>query len=190
MPNFTRKTNRLSYKDLYKGGYWYFVTICTENRLNMFVEEGLPLHPQDLMPKQDKFNLNILGKIVEEEIIDLKNKFVGVMIEEFVVMPNHLHLIISMDPYCTRINSDIQILLGDVVGALKAYAQKEIREFVWDGGVNPPLREGVNYDKIWQKSFYDHIIRDEKDLDRVSEYILYNPAKWHLDSLNPANQKF
>jgi putative transposase len=204
MPNFTRKSNRLSLKELYRGGYWYFVTICTENRLNIFVEEGLPLHPQDLVVSQNKFILNIFGKIVEEEILGLKNKFIGVAVEDFVIMPNHLHLIISMNPGSSRINSDIEVSLGEVVGSLKAHTQKKIRELVKDGGVesgnefggvdtkcgnggvNPPLR---NYNKIWKKSFFDHIIRDEKDLDRIQEYILYNPAKWNLDSLNPINQK-
>jgi len=84
------------------------------------------------------------------------------------------------------------ISLGDVVGLLKAYTQKRVRdELNKNGGINPPLRniKGVNFHKIWQKSFYDHIIRNDNDLLRIQEYIINNPINWELDSLNPTNLK-
>jgi REP element-mobilizing transposase RayT len=57
------------------------------------------------------------------------------------------------------------------------------------GGINPPLQNAkeVNLHKIWQKSFYDHIIRNDTDLLRIQEYIMNNPINWELDTLNPNN---
>jgi putative transposase len=49
--------------------------------------------------------------------------------------------------------------------------------------------KGFNYHKIWQKSYYDHVIRNGEDLDRIRQYIIENPAKWELDELNPTNVK-
>jgi len=179
-----RQYNRLS-KELYTGGFWYFVTICTYDMKCIFVAEGLSL-------QDNKFILNSLGKIVEQEILNLENNFRKTKVENYIIMPNHTHLIISIDEGATRVNFQKMISLGDVVGLLKAYTQKRVRdELNKNGGINPPLRniKGVNFHKIWQKSFYDHIIRNDNDLLRIQEYIINNPINWELDSLNPPNLK-
>ena len=177
-----RQPHRLS-KELYLGGYCYFVTICTENKSNIFVAEGLSL-------QKNKFKLNSLGEMVEQEILNLENKFRKTKVENYIIMPNHIHLIISIDENATRIDSKTIISLGDVIGSLKAYSQKRIRDLLnTNGGINPPLRNtgNLNYHKIWQKSFYDHIIRNETDLLRIQNYIINNPINWQLDSLHPDN---
>jgi putative transposase len=177
-----RQINRLS-KALYLGGYWYFVTICTENKSNIFVAEGLSL-------QENKFKLNSLGKMVEQEILNLENKFRKTKVENYIIMPNHIHLIISIDENATRIDSKKIISLGDVIGLLKAYSQKRIRDLLnANGGINPPLRNtgNLNYYKIWQKSFYDHIIRNETNLLKIQNYITNNLINWQLDSLHPDN---
>ena len=177
-----RQRHRLS-KELYLGGYWYFVTLCVENKSNVFVAEGLSL-------QDNKFKLNSLGEMVEKEIVNLENKFSKIKVENYIIMPNHIHLIISIDEGATRINSKKIISLGDVVGLLKAYTQKRIRDLLnANGGINPPLRntKEINLHKMWQKSFYDHIIRNETDLLRIQNYIVNNPINWQLDSLHPDN---
>jgi REP element-mobilizing transposase RayT len=156
---FRRKYNRLS-SELYTGGYWYFVTICTTYKQCIFVAEGLPL-------QDNRFVLSPVGRIVESHLKSLSQKYSGVSLEDYVIMPNHIHAIISIE-------EDGQMSLSEIMRRLKAHVQVEVRE---------KIREGLSLHKMWQKSFYDHIIRDDEDLMRIQEYIENNPKKWELDSL-------
>ena len=78
------------------------------------------------------------------------------MLDKYVIMPNHVHMILSL-------NEDSIIPLSQIVGSFKAGVSREI---------------GFS---VWQRSFYDHIIRSEADYKRICEYIENNPAKWALD---------
>ena len=174
-----RKPNRLP-SELYQGGYWYFVTICTAVRTPIFVEES-DLSQLDEYITDDTFELNIFGQIIQDVLDILPQKFRKIDIEESVIMPDHVHLILSMGEDTHRVSNGNHVDLSEVIGSLKAYTQKSIREYVStlgkvSGGINPPLRTEVNYHKIWQKSFYDHIIRDDVDLARVRQYIRSNPV--------------
>ena len=156
LPN--RKPTRLRDYDYGKDGY-YFITICTKDRQNILSEivgEGFPL-PQ----------LTVYGKIAEKYILSVNRKYPHINTEKYVVMPNHIHIIFSVnndgrgDPSPTIINA---------VGWLKYSVTKQINQICGNIG-----------NKIFQRSFYDHIIRGEKDYLEIWEYIENNPQKWEED---------
>jgi putative transposase len=185
-------------KELYQSGRWYFVTICTQGKQCIFVEEGSCLPNPDY--PYPKFKLNKFGKIIENKIQNLPNYY-NLLIDEYTIMPNHIHLIIG--------NNDQSI--SKIISGFKSFCYKEIKKVTeastldGDQEVSPTntiSEEKTNnsdesiaatkclikkHNTIWQKSFYDHIIRNETDLQRIREYIICNPLNWHLDSLNPSS---
>jgi putative transposase len=87
------------------------------------------------------------------------------VLDEFVVMPNHVHLIVGLG---TKARQASPLRLGTVIGSLKAGSSRAVGE------------------ALWQHGYYEHIVRDEDDLARVREYIATNPIRWALDPENPA----
>ena len=153
-----RKPTRLKDYDYSADGY-YFITICTKDRQNILSEivgEGFPL-PQ----------LTMCGKIAERYILSVNKKYPNIKTEKFVIMPNHIHIIFSVNndgrgnPSPTIVNA---------VGWLKYSITKQINQIYGSVG-----------NKIFQRSFYDHIIRGEKDYLEIWEYIDNNPQKWEED---------
>jgi REP element-mobilizing transposase RayT len=87
-------------------------------------------------------------------------------VDAFVVMPNHVHLVVGLRGEA-RARQASPLQLGHVVGSVKSGSSREA---------------GLG---LWQRGYYDHVIRDEADLERVREYIGTNPARWELDPENP-----
>ena len=150
-----RKQTRLKDYDYSQNGY-YFITICTHNRHNLFGEIvgatlcGRPNNPD---------------KMIEKWLLELENKFDGVKICEYIIMPNHLHFIIS------KTGDHAGSPLRDIVGWFKTMTTNEYIENV-KNNMFPPFDK-----KIWQRNYYEHIIRDESDYIETKEYILNNPLK-------------
>ena len=157
--NKYRKINRLIKYDYSQPGY-YFVTICTSNRVECFgnVENGVMVLNQD-------------GQAAEKHWIDSPAHYKNVDIDEFIVMPNHLHGIIIIKD--SKIEG-LQNNLSKIVGSYKNVVTKEIH------------KKG-NQNFAWQASFYDHVIRKDESLDKIREYIKNNPLKWELDRNNLSN---
>ena len=188
----TRKSPRLEEYDYSSAGI-YVVTICTKNRECFFgdVIDG-------------RMELNNAGKKVKELWSIIPNKFENVEIDAFVVMPNHLHGIVIIGKEGDVVKS---VAIGpDAINRVPTPAANE------GGGVtgayNPMLsmnslsriirwykgRCTFEIKKIdnpgyfeWQGRFYDHIVRNKKDLKKIREYIQTNPQKWASDQLNPKN---
>ena len=159
----------------------YFITICTENRIEYFgkIKHGI-------------ICLNQYGSIICQEIYKTPLIRKNVIIDEFVVMPNHIHLILEINntllnngsrrdeapprlyigehPNMSRISPKPNSL-SSIIGSLKSIITKQIHQ------------NGL-IDFQWQSRFYDHIIRDEKDLYRIKEYIRNNPLNWYRDRNN------
>jgi putative transposase len=94
----------------------------------------------------------------------------GTVLDEFVIMPNHIHALVQLTGTTTSLSA--------VIGAFKSQS------------TNAAHSAGVLADaKLWQRGFHDHVVRDEAGLDRLREYIANNPLKWHLDRENPANRQ-
>ena len=141
---FERKNPRLKDFDYTLGGY-YFITICTKNKAHYFGE---------IMNEEMKNN--DIGKLAYNCIEKIEEIYKTVKIDKFVVMPNHIHMIMI-------INKETENSIYRVIKQYKEYITKQIKE------------------SIWQKSYYDHIIRNEKDYLRIWQYIDENILKWSLD---------
>lgn len=169
----------------------YFVTICTQDRACLFgdVVAGA-------------MGLNAAGQMVAASWDGIAARFSGVEIDQFVVMPNHLHGILVLPDAdaaasgaatrgaATRAaptvgaplvgtHRDTAARLGDIVGAFKSLATNGYIAGVKTSGW-PEFRG-----RLWQRNYYEHVIRDRAALDRIRRYVDDNPARWELDDDNP-----
>jgi REP element-mobilizing transposase RayT len=167
-----RKPNRLRNYDYSQGGY-YFVTICTQSRIEFFgeIQNGAMV-------------LNENGKIAEKVWIGIPEHFGNVELDEFVVMPNHIHgiIVVKKDIVGNRHACSLQKrqyqTIPVVVGSYKSAVTRNIRKIKSSGS-------GF----VWQKSFYDHIIRDGSSLNRIREYVINNSIQWDTDVENTKSQE-
>ncbi len=181
-----RRSLRLKGYDYAMAGA-YFVTICTQDRACLFgnVAAGAMC-------------LNEAGQMVAALWDGIAARFSSVEIDQFVVMPNHLHgILVLPDTDASGATTRVaptgpsivgaplvgvpvtRVRLGDVVGAFKSLAT-----IGYIGGVKangwPEFRG-----RLWQRNYYEHIIRDEAALNRVRRYIDDNPVRWEFDDENP-----
>jgi putative transposase len=177
------KTARHEAWDYSKDGF-YFVTICTEKRKIFFgdIKNGLMV-------------LNEVGEVVKREWLKTEEIRENVKLDEFVVMPNHIHGIIqiiqarTVETHCNaslpnekyiyqeyKNNFGPQIdNLSTIIRGLKGAAKNIINS-------NFPM---INF--AWQERFNDRIIRNDIELNKIRQYIIDNPLKWDLDRNNPKN---
>ena len=154
----TRKDIRLRDYDYSQRGA-YFVTICTQNRRNVFWRSA-PVG-QGLCPC-----LSAQGCIAKEELELLADRFPSVRLDKYVVMDNHVHVLLTL----TRQGQSPCPTLGAVIGAYKSITTKRIN-----------MMQGTPGEKLWQFRYYDHIIRDDNDFLTRWAYIDANPARWQED---------
>ena len=162
----------------------YFVTICSAGKRPVFgcVSGG-------------KTVLNPIGEIVRSEWIALAEQFPRLVLDEFVVMPNHLHGVVAFvgraggaSPSPTKGNITSKAEAGlrnsgqarpsptlfDVVGAFKSISTIKVNRLL--------QRRGI---PLWQRSYHEHIVRTGEDLRKIQRYISENPLMWSLDPENP-----
>ena len=177
----------------------YFMTLCTQNRACLFgdVADGIMV-------------LNSAGQMVDDWWIALNQKFSGIQTDESVVMPNHFHGIIIINPL--PVGTDLPVCpepgIGDVTDREFFYSE-DGGEHIGDEHIGSPLPRVMQWFKtmttnhyirgvkdngwlpfekrVWQRNYYDHIIRNEADLIRIQTYIRNNPASWQVDQLHPQN---
>lgn len=161
-----RKNIRLKNYNYSQAGY-YFITICTHNKSNIF---GTIVEAIQESPETAQMLLNDNGLIVKSVIEKLSERFPNTSIDNYVIMPNHIHMIVTIPEKTSNHESSPQkrSILSQVVGFFKMNTAKQIR-----------LANG-NID-VWQRNYHDHIIRDEKEYLKIYEYIEVNPVKWELD---------
>jgi len=157
-----RKPNRLKEYD-YSNVGWYYVTICTEKHITYFgrIKNG------EMIPIE-------LGKIADKCWKEIPKHFPETELDEYVIMPNHIHGIIIINKY-----------VGDAKFAFptdrtKMTLSKTIQQF--KRAVTIEIK--TKYPKSnfqWQRSFYDRIIRNEKELSYIRRYIQQNPLKWEFE---------
>ena len=159
-----RKNIRLKEYDYSSNGL-YFITICAHNRQNLFGDIVGAIHESPDNP----FNiLNENGFIVEKYLKEIPNRYSNLQIDCYVIMPNHIHLIIAINNERAIRESPLQPCLSKIIGYLKMNTSKHIRLL-------------NSKTKVWQRGYYEHIIRNEKDLRETREYISNNILKWELD---------
>ncbi len=158
-----RRSPRLKGYDYSQNGA-YFITICTQGRLCLF---------GDIVNKAMEHSA--AGLMVAEKWNCVPDRFPGVELDESIVMPNYLHGILILA------DDRASISLPGVVQWFKTITTHHymygVSQYGWE------LFPG----KLWQRSFYDRIIRNERMMNAVREYITYNPLRWSLDSDNPTN---
>jgi REP element-mobilizing transposase RayT len=202
-----RKSIRLKGYDYSQEGL-YFITLCCQNRECLFGQ----IHNGSMI-------LNDAGKMIENEWLNLENRFPNIELHEFIVMPNHFHgilkivgaaLVAAQSTQSTLVaaqSTPVRAALVDAQSTL-AVAQNEMETQTIEGqpqGIAPTKTIGdmmgafksittVEYirgvknlgwkpfdGKIWQRNYYEHIIRNEQSYQNISNYIINNPAKWQDD---------
>jgi putative transposase len=172
-----RRSIRLKNYDYSQAGA-YFVTVCTHNREYLFgkITNG-------------KMQLNKTGKMIKLVWDELPKNYTGVNTDIFVVMLNHIHGIIVLNPVgagpraCPEggqprgvAPTKTTMILPDVVHRLKSLTTDRY----WQ------LQHSFSKSKkLWQRNYYEHVVRNENELNLIRQYILYNPLQWQYDRENP-----
>jgi REP element-mobilizing transposase RayT len=167
-----RKKIRLHHYDYTRAGF-YFITICTKNRESLFctitTTNTVGVDPRSTLIKSK------LGEIVEQTWLDLVNHNPSLRLHEFVVMPNHVHGIIEIDPADERVDlgsTPTDRPLSEIVRQFKSYSTRRINEYRGSTGAS-----------VWQRNYYEHIIRNEASHALIAQYIENNPSQWQEDEL-------
>ena len=134
----------------------YFVTVCTLNRVCWL---GSVV--------EDSVQFSEAGQVAVSEWGQLARRFPGTGVDSLVVMPNHVHALVVIE------DADAVAPLGAIVRAVKAASARTIHL----GGLG---------EFRWQRNYYEHVVRDERELAVFREYIAQNPARWAQDSLHPS----
>ncbi len=176
-----RRNLRLRDYDYAQAGF-YFVTICIQNRQCLFGEiiDGA-------------MQLNSAGILVEQAWLELPRHYSHVVLDQFIIMPNHFHGIVTLtdadadaDSVGAGLKPDVRAGLKpaptkrhglpEIIRAFKTFSARHINEMRQTPGTS-----------IWQRNYYEHVIRNEADYERIAEYVENNPAKWAEYSLHPDN---
>ena len=154
----TRKQNRLTKYD-YSTPNAYFITICTENRKNLFwTDVGA------IIDRPKNAPLTNLGIIAQRSVEDIPKHYPAISVDHYVIMPNHIHLLLQINTDANG-RSMIAPTISTVVRLMKGTVSKQA---------------GF---AIWQKGFYDHVIRNVEDYNEIYKYIYENPMRWQFDEL-------
>jgi len=178
----TRRSIRLPSHD-YAGSGAYFVTLCTRDRLLLFGEV-----------LDAEMRLTALGESIATCWQWLAEQYEYISLDAFVVMPDHLHGIVLIADPAVEAERDAMArdcaatggsrtaptrrigpptprkVLGRLIGPFKTVSTKRVNELRGEPGL-----------MLWQRNYYEHIIRSERALNRIRQYIIDNPARWHDD---------
>ncbi|MCR4304169.1 MAG: transposase [Gallionella sp.] len=169
-----RRSVRLRNYDYSQAGA-YFITLCTQERKCLFGALA-----------GDVVQLNEAGRLAQNIWDALPEHYSCIELDSFVVMPNHIHGIILLNTAGARFiasNDDGAAnlgamnrapTLGEIVRAFKARCTHSVNQLLGTKGLS-----------IWQRNYYEHVIRNESSLQEIREYIANNPAQWAIDSENP-----
>lgn len=169
----SRRSLRLKGYDYRRQGV-YFVTVCANRNANLFgrIDNGV------MIP-------NAISDIITDEWWRTAELRPNVTLDAFVLMPNHLHgiiVILDQGSQATRQAASVEVAkpasrylqaqsLGAILGRFKGKVSRRVHEL-------PACRDLL----VWQRNFYDHIVRNEKSLQAIREYIISNPGRWTEDS--------
>lgn len=162
-----RKQLRLKHYDYSQNGV-YYITICTYNKQELF---GAPVCSHQSRRARLSWSPECSRQpynMIEKWLLELENKFKDVKICKYVIMPDHIHFIVS------KTGDHIGSPLQDIVGWFKTMTSNEYIKCVRDN-------KYPTFDKaVWQRGYYEHVIRNESDYLTICEYIENNPSKKEL----------
>lgn len=162
----TRKEIRLKNYDYSKEGI-YYVTICSYQRKNTFCKIDDRIFDIEFNDTDfDKYiEYTIIGRHIDKGIQNINELYTNVSVLNYIIMPNHIHILIEFDDKPLN-KKGKQVNLFKIISSFKQFVTKTVNS---------------DTTNIWQKSYYEHIVRNEKEFDIINEYIIYNPLKWKLD---------
>ena len=180
-----RKQIRLKNYDYSLPG-WYYITICTQDREQLFGE---------IM--NGKMILNEFGKIINKTIQFLPKRYPPIDLDIYQLMPNHLHMIIVINPPPVRAIHESPVMIHAHVRAhhdtplrnKRQLLSKCIGYFKMNTAKHINQLRNISGRPVWQRNYYEHIIRDEESLNKIREYIQLNPQMWKRDRNNPEKIK-
>ena len=185
---YNRRSLRLKHYDYAKAGF-YFITVCAQNKEHLFGEivDGVMV-------------LNVAGEMVNTLWYEMMDDFPNVHLHEFVIMPNHIHGIIEivdnvgadsisalnhdkkicMDPKRAEMDSAPTSIV-DIPRIMQSFKRHTTLQYIKmvKNNTLPPFNK-----RIWQRNYYEHVIRDDVDYERVATYIINNPVTWDDDVLS------
>ena len=169
-----RKRNRMHGFD-YSSDAIYFITICTKDKIHYFgkIQNG-------------EMTLNVYGKIAEEQILWLKKQYSYFELYNFVVMPNHVHLLFGINGNSRDYNSvEIHVEVRSSHD-LSLRSQPNIKSVsslmgAFKTTVSKRIHQSGNLNFVWQRSFHDHIVRTQERYQQIDNYITKNPENWNKD---------
>ena len=169
-----RRSIRLKGYDYSQAGL-YFITICIQDRKHLF---GNVVNAEMI--------LNDAGKIANDCWLDIPNYFPNANLHEHIIMPNHLHGIIElMNVGAVTVGAENFLPLHhhQQQNAFQKMIPRSIGSIVkgFKIGVTKWFRQNTHVETVWQRNYHEHIIRDEKSYETISNYIINNPAKWTGD---------
>jgi putative transposase len=155
---------------------WYFVAICASNRACLFGEIA-----------DSEVNLSRIGRIAESELQALRHHYDNVRVDEYVVMPNHVHAIVMIEGDHRFSQSVEASLASQNVATFEAPRAGSLSAIIrsYKAGVTLQCRDVGLRQVIWQSRFHDHRLRGDKVISAVRDYIRNNPANWGQDKDNP-----
>ena len=184
-----RRSIRLRGYDYSRQGA-YFVTICARNRECIFANPvgaslagALSSSGARIVGARHTW----IGKIINNNWRNIFHEYGNVDIDKFIIMPNHLHGILIFSTGDKRAPArdaptGFAASLGQIIGSFKSKCVNDCLRYIRDNKLNEIA-------KIWQRNYYEHIIRNDDEFNRIREYILNNPEQWDFDENNPANLK-
>jgi REP element-mobilizing transposase RayT len=189
LPN--RRSIRLKNYDYSQKGS-YFITIVTQNRKHLFgkIEDG-------------KMILSSVGKIVEDEWMNTIQLRPNVVLGEFIIMPDHMHMIVTIITQIEKKENEEWIhsnpkspshTIGAIIRGFKGASTKKINLFLNSRTGELPFALAVPAapfapNKIFQRNYYEHIIRNQRDYHRIEKYIIDNPRNWKKKKKKKLNLK-
>ena len=194
-----RRSIRLKGYDYSQPGA-YFITICTANRACLFGEVV-----------DGNMQLNPMGHIARQCWLAIPDHFPNTALDEFIIMPNHVHGIIWIVEKPNVENNDANdAIVGATHAIVGATHASPLRKNAPNANPNPPrgpkrqsicaivgsyksaVTKRINERRntpgatVWQRNYYEHVIRNDESLNRIRQYLLENSIRWHLDQENPA----
>ena len=160
-----RKKIRLAASE-YESG-WYFVTVCTENREKLLAKIKPFVGADDSVRPcgaSGESQLSDIGMMVRDCLERLSDENAGITLDKYVVMPNHVHMIVHLS--------------GETGGQSRPPLQRVVQRFK---SITTRKCWALGRQKLWQRSYYDHIIRNAADYLRIWQYIDENPVRWAED---------
>ena len=166
-----RKSTRLKDFDYSSAGA-YFVTVCTRDRKQILSQVVKPMGTavgEGLAPPEYLTQLTPCGKIAQEQLFLLEDRYPSVTIEDYVIMPDHIHIVVFLHE--TTGGASPSPTLDDVICAFKSLTSRICKQC-------------YGIEKIFQRSSAEHIVRDKVDYETRKKYIYENPMRWYYKYLN------